>query len=544
MRSTFKPLILAGTAIAVALAGTPMAAHAASGPASVSFAGTISSTMSVNDGTNTGSVPAGTPYTGTFSYDSAQVPTPVAYGGGTKTTYAFTTLTFTIGTSTATSGPGRIDVYDNLTSAQGYPNGDSVYVNFAGVAPSGLLAGAEFNWMGVALLDSSGAAITGGALPATLSIASFPTHFTEFNFGTLGTPWGAGNTSMIQSLTSLATDGTTPPPPPPAAISFAPGLPGGTVGAWYSTTFADAAGGTGAFTYSATGLPPGLALSGTTVSGTPTVAGTYPVTLTATDSSGAAASASLSVDIAPAPACTGTNAVETAYVARNPGYIVVNGGLNLLDHLWTSNLNAGNTTFLGGLTNWYQTGLIVSWTGTVDPNGCILDHLTVAPPVAVSTTSLPPATAGVAYQAAVQAGWGVAPYKLSVTGLPAGLSFDGSNITGTPTSAGSYPLTMTATDSVNATASAAVTLTVAPGGSYTVVDEGKGKITAIAPDRSYLMVGNKKLIWDSSTFIIVNTPSGERHVIDSFVITGMRVQWKGLRDKATNTVLTRQLEVN
>jgi len=58
------------------------------------------------------------------------------------------------------------------------------------------------------------------------------------------------------------------------------------------------------------------------------------------------------------------------------------------------------------------------------------------------------------------------------------------------------------------------------------------------------MVGSKKLIWDTTTVIIVNTPSGERSVIDSFVTVGMKVQWKGLRDAATNTVLTSQLEVN
>lgn len=511
-------------------------AGAATTTVTSTFAGTISSTMTVNNGTNTGSIPAGTPYTGTLTFDGSQAPAPVAYGGGTHTAYTFTNLAFTIGSSTANSGPGTIDVYDNLTSASGYPNGDSVYVNFAGVAPSGLLAGAAFNWMGLALLDPSGVAVTGGALPADLSTAAFPTHFSEFNFGTRGTPWGAGNTSMIQTLSTLSSTG------------------------------------------------------GTT-------------------------------------SCAGSNAVVTAYVARNPGYIVVNGGLNLLDHLWTTNLNATNTTFLGGLVNWYQTGLIVSYTGTTDPNGCILDHLTVSPAVTVSTSSLPAGTAGLAYQADVTAAWGVAPYTLGVSGLPAGLSFDGariigtpaavgtftvhvtaadangvtaakdlvltvadqpitfapvlasgtvgtpysaslsatgfgpftftatglpagltlngSTISGTPSLAGSFNVGLTATDAAGATVSASATLSIAAGsGSYTVVDEGRGKITAIGPNGSYLMVGGKTLIWDSSTRIIVNTPNGERNVIDGFVTVGMKVQWKGLRDKATNTVLTRQLEIN
>ncbi len=440
--------------VSMALALVPLSHASAATTTTASFAGTVSSTMSVNDGTNTGSIPAGTSYTGTLTFDAGQSPAPVSYGGGTHTAYSFTNLAFTIGTSTASSGPGTIDVYDNLTSAQGYPNGDSVYVNFGGVAPSGLLAGAQFNWMGLALLDPSGVAVSGGALPSNLDSSSFSTYFSEFNFGTLGTPWGAGNTSMIQTLSSLTT--STPPP----------------------------------------------------------------------------------------TVCSGTNAVETAYVARNPGYIVVNGGLNLLDHLWTTNLNSTNTTFLGGLVNWYQTGLIVSYTGTADPSGCILDHLTVAPSVSIATTSLPAGTVGVPYSAPVSAAWGVAPYTISAAGLPGGLSFDGAKISGTPTTAGSYTVMFSATDAVGGTATASLPLTINPGGNFTVADEGKGKITAIDPSYKYLMVASKKLIWDSSTVIIVNTPTGERNVIDSFVKVGMRVQWKGLRDKSTNTVLTRQLEVN
>lgn len=525
------------TAMAVALLPAPGAGAAT--VVTVSFAGTITSTMSVNNGSNTGSIPAGTPYTGTLTYAGGQATTPAAYGGGTHTVYAFDNLAFTVGTSTANSGPGRIDVYDNLTSATAYPNGDSVYVNFGGVAPSGLLAGAAFNWMGLALLDPSGAAVSGGALPTTLDVANFPTHFSEFNFGTLGTPWGAGNTSMIQSLGNLSTAGGTNPSP----ILFSPVLAGGTVDVAYSASFSPASGGTGSFSYAATGLPAGLALSGTTVSGTPTAAGSYTAVLTATDTAGQSSSVSVPLTIA-AAACSGTNAVETAYVARNPGYIVVNGGLNLLDHLWTTNLNATNTTFLGGLTNWYQTGLIVSYTGTTDPNGCILDHLTVAPAVTISTASLPGGTVGVPYQAPVTVAWGVAPYSVNVAGLPAGLSFDGTSIAGTPAAAGTFTVTVGATDSVGATTSRALTLSIAQGGNYTVVDESKGKITAIGPNYSYLMVGTKKLIWDASTTIIVNTPSGERHAIDGFVTVGMRVQWKGLRDKATNTVLTSLLEVN
>lgn len=417
--------------------------------------------MTVNDGVSTGSIAAGTPFSGSFYFDQTPTSAATAFGGGTHTVYGFSTMDLTIGGTTVSWGPGKIDVYDNLTStSSGYPTGDSVYVNINGVAPNGPINGAQFNFIFLGLVDGSGKSIANGALVDNLSMANFNSAFIEFNYGTKGTKWGAGNTSTLQFLTP------------------------------------------------ATGL---------TGSG-----GSNP----------------------PPTVCSGTNAVETAYVARNPGFIVVNGGLNLLDHLWTTNLNASNTTFLGGLVNWYQTGLILSYTGTTDPSGCILDHLTVAPGVTITTTSLPSATVGVAYQAPVSVAWGVAPYAVTVSGLPAGLSFDGSKIAGTPAAAGTFQVTVQAVDNVGAKATSLLALSVATGGNYTVPDEGKGKITAIDPNFTYVMAGKTKLLVDSSSNIVVNTPDGERHVIDSFVQVGMKVQWKGLRDRATDRVLVNRIEIN
>jgi len=292
MRTTkFLALGAAGALVVMGAAAAPaLPVGAAPTPTTVGFTGTVTTAMSVNNGSNVATVPAGTPYSGSFTYDSSQTATPAPFGGGTRTVYAFSSLVVTIGTSTATSGPGTIDVFDNLTTTVGYPAGDSLYVNFTqgvpntmGVAPSGLLDGAAFNWMGLAFLDAGGTAITNGQLPASFGAATFPVQFSEFNFGTTGTPYGAGNTSMIQSVTT----GGTPPPPPPAPLAFAPTLAAGMAGTPYSSSFGAATGGTGPYTYAASGLPAGLSLSGTTVSGTPTAGGVTTVTLSATDSVGA-----------------------------------------------------------------------------------------------------------------------------------------------------------------------------------------------------------------------------------------------------------------
>lgn len=697
--------------LVLTLLGSASAVDAA--PVTYQFTGTTSSTMTVDDGTSAGTIPAGTPFSGTLIFDDAQAAAPGAFSGGTHSAYAFTGMTLTVGATTVSWGPGTIDLYDNLTSTgAGYPVGDSLYANLsAPAAPSGAINGARFNWILLGLVDGTGTAFAGGALPGALNFASFQQPFIEFNYGTLGTPWGAGNTSTLQWLSSLSKTGGTVTPPPTitttslpggvvgvaysapvtasgpngdatmltvaglpggllfdgvnitgtpntvgtssvvitatdavtklstasalpltindAAVSFAPSLPDGVTNSAYVAAFAPATGGTGSFTYTAAGLPPGLSLSGISVSGTPTVAGAFQVTLTATDSAGFSMPATVTLNILdPVPvACSATNAVESAYNARNPGFIVVNGGLNLLDHLWTTNLNSTNTTFLGGLVNWYQTGLILDYAGTVDPAGCILTSLTVKPRVTIDTVALPDAIAGLAYSAPISVSWGVAPYAVTVAGLPAGLVYQDGSVTSAPAAVGTFTVTATAIDSVGATASTTLTLTVAdqpitfapnlPAGtvgaaysailsaagfgpfsygatglppgltlkgttisgtpsmagtfmgtltaidaagisstvlatvtispaagvsSYTVPDEGRGKITAVGAD--YLMVGPKKLVWNAGTRITVNTSNGGLHTVTSFVKVGMKAQWKGLRDQATNTVLTSRLEIN
>ena len=150
---------------------------------------------------------------------------------------------------------------------------------------------------------------------------------------------------------------------------------------------------------------------------------------------------------------------------------------------------------------------------------------------------------GVAYSAGLSA-TGFGPFTFTAAGLPAGLALTGNTVSGTPTAAGSFAVTLTARDAAGVQQAAAVTLTIAPASNsgYTIKDEGSGRITAVGA--GYLMVGARKLIWGSATKITVNTPRGELGAITAFVQVGMKVQWKGLRNAATNTVLASKLEVN
>src|SRR5437773_5944620 len=103
-----------------------------------------------------------------------------------------------------------------------------------------------------------------------------------------GTPTTAGTYSVTISATNSNGTGTatltlTINPPPPVITS--PGTATGTVGVAFSYQITATNNPT---SYGASGLPPGLTVNTATglVSGTPTTAGTYPVTITATNSRG------------------------------------------------------------------------------------------------------------------------------------------------------------------------------------------------------------------------------------------------------------------
>ncbi len=83
--------------------------------------------------------------------------------------------------------------------------------------------------------------------------------------------------------------------------------------------------------------------------------------------------------------------------------------------------------------------------------------------LAITTASAPAGTVGVSYSLSFAASGGIPPYTWSITsGSVPGLSLSTTGtLSGTPTTVGSYSLTVRVTDSVQATASRAYTVTVA-----------------------------------------------------------------------------------
>jgi Zn-dependent metalloprotease len=96
-----------------------------------------------------------------------------------------------------------------------------------------------------------------------------------------------------------------------------PGNKTGTVGTPIASFTMSASGGTPPYTWSATGLPPGISIGSSTgtVSGTPTTANTYTVTVTATDTASHSGSTTFTFTISPAGSC-GSPGQKLA----NPGF--------------------------------------------------------------------------------------------------------------------------------------------------------------------------------------------------------------------------------
>ncbi len=148
-------------------------------------------------------------------------------------------------------------------------------------------------------------AATGGVgTPFTWSATGLPNGLTIANNSGLiaGIPRASGsfNIAVTVSDSSGATDTQTYTLTiAPAAVTVTNGsLANGAVGNSYSATLT-ASGGLGTFTFTATGLPPGLTLSTAGgLSGTPTTAGTFSIVVTATDAGGSTASGTFRVTIA------------------------------------------------------------------------------------------------------------------------------------------------------------------------------------------------------------------------------------------------------
>ena len=191
-------------------------------------------------------------------------------------------------------------------------------------------------------------------------------------------------------------------------------------------------GGYGITTYDITpNLPTGLLLTNDTISGTPTVSGSSNLTIKATDSLGFSQTASTTLNIInqlqqPPTPCSDTNKVISSVTSP---VLLISGGVASGGQT-INYANAVKSLILPAKI--VLSGEVITYSGVLDQHGvCIATNITVAPGLGVTLTSV--GTGWTPYLATtITPTGGVPPYTISATGLPNGMIFDGTNITGTP----------------------------------------------------------------------------------------------------------------
>jgi hypothetical protein len=295
---------------------------------------------------------------------------------------------------------------------------------------------------------------------------SFPFQVTVFD------------SSFTDPQTATATLTLTVNPPP--TITTPTTLPAGAVGVQYSTPLR-AQGGTVPYTWTLTtgALPPGLIFgSGGSLTGVPVTAGQYNFGVAVTDVNGVSATANFLVGISASFAITTASplapgAVGTVYSAQ------INATPTTSPYTWNvvaGALPAGlalspSTSAPTGIINGTPTAA-GSFSFTIqagDGSGHTAAQayaLTIAaPPIRITPASLPGGTVGTAYSQTVTATGGTPPYTFGIASgsLPAGIALSSTGtLSGTPTDAGTFPISVSVTDTNQVTVTQSYQLTINP----------------------------------------------------------------------------------
>ncbi len=322
-------------------------------------------------------------------------------------------------------------------------------------------------------------AVTAGALPpgvtlnsATGVLSGVPTTGGTFNFTVTATGFGTCTGSQAYVLTINC-----------PTITLAPAtLPNGNVGAPYNQTVSASPAGSYNFTVTAGAMPLGFALNAATgaLTGTPTAAGTFNFTITATGFGACTGSQAYTLIITACPIITVNPSDPTlpngrAGTAYSQTFTQTGGAGTVTFSVSVGTLPTGLTLANGGALTGTPTvnGTFNFTARATDQNNCTGERaytLLINP--LCTTITINPATlangfVGTAYSQTLTATGGTAPHTFAVTAgaMPNGLALaSGGALTGTPTTAGTFNFTVTATDNTGCTGLRA----------YSVVISGNG----------------------------------------------------------------------
>lgn len=252
---------------------------------------------------------------------------------------------------------------------------------------------------------------------------------------------GGGDTNVVR-----------PPVTPPVVITTGATLPQATVGVAYDITL-QATGGTGEYAWQLVGgaLPDSLALSASgRLTGMPTQAGALSLSVKVV-SGAVSTTTALALTVVPPPLAITTPALPVATLGASYNqFLDVSGGSGPVTWslasgvlppgivLSTAGIILGNPTALGE-----STFRVRAERGTLSAERGYALRV-VAPPLAISPTTLPGAKVGERYTVQMQGAGGVAGYTWSADSMPPGLTLSPSGlIDGTPSAAGTWRTVIT-----------------------------------------------------------------------------------------------------
>lgn len=349
--------------------------------------------------------------------------------------------------------------------------------------------------------------------PTSYNITGLPAGLTaNTTSGVIsGTPTAVGTSSITISANNAAGTGA------PVTVTLTVAAPAAAPVISSATTASVAV--SGAFTYTitaapaatsfaASGLPLGLSLNTTTgvISGTPTVANSYSITLTATNAGGTSAPRVLTLTVgslsAINSAATSTGSVGAAYSFNVTSEVVTPGvtsyNISGLPAGLTANTTSGAITGTPTTAGTYTISLSANnATGT----GPVSTHtLTIGNRPAITSVATAAGTVGSGFSYSIAASF--TPTSYAATGLPGGLSVNAATglISGTPNTSGTFAVGLTATNSFGTGNTTTLTITIA---AAPVVGGGGGGALGSAPSVTSQPADQSVTEGGTATFTVV-----------------------------------------